>query len=235
MRGTQRIEEGAEPADRDSRTAVDGLRARGTVPVERVPLRREAITAGRRPAVEFRGGPGSGVGEAAEITPVADPQGVSGRTSSGPRAQTCTEVASPRRVPLDPLPSLAPLGAIETTEVDQFTDDYLYSPSGEFKIGTRREWGSTVVFFGMADGEPGINQTNTIDANDTGRELQVALYDYPRLRQGCAWNASCKKDVEEGCGKEITFLGWNPVQGGNRCNNGSPVIDAKARRSFGGT
>lgn len=169
---------------------------------------------GETPAREQDGpAPGTGAGRPA---PRAAP------LAAGPgAARGCVAVPRPEPVRPDPLPTAEPFGAIETTTVDEFTDDYLYGPSGEFKIGTRREWGSTVVFLGRADGSPGINETNTIDANDTGRELQVALYDYPRLRQSCAWNASCVKDLEEGCGKEITFLGWNPVQGGNECEQGS--------------
>ena len=135
--------------------------------------------------------------------------------------QACPDVPLPRPLRADPLPTLAPAGRIETTTVDGFTDDYLYGPSENFKIGTRREWGSTVIFFGNAGDEPGINSTNTIDANDTGRELQVALYDNERAQQGCAWNASCLEEPETGCGNNITFLGWNPVQGGDECNRGS--------------
>lgn len=142
-------------------------------------------------------------------------------TSQPAPAATCREVPQPAPVKDDPLPTLTPLGRTETTLVDQFHDDYLYSPDGEFKIGTRREWGSTVVFFGRGGGEPGINASNTIDAYDTGRELQVALYDYDRAEQGCAWDASCMSQPETGCGNNITHLGWNPVQGGDECNRGS--------------
>lgn len=136
-------------------------------------------------------------------------------------AAECTEVAAPRPVGYELLPSLTPLGRIEATDADGFEDDYLYSPNGEFKIGTRRDWGSTIVFFGAGGEAPGFNDSNVIDANDTGREVQVALYDLSRLRQGCAWDASCLFNEElTGCGDEITFLGWNPVQGGNECNQG---------------
>lgn len=150
--------------------------------------------------------------------------GVSGVVTSNAGASSaavCKEVPLPKPLRPDPLPTLAPLGRVESTRVNQFNDDYLYSPADEFKIGTRREWGSTVIFFGEGGDRPGINSTNTIDANDTGRELQVALYDYARAVQGCAWNATCLEQPEAGCGKDITFLGWNPVQGGDECNRGS--------------
>jgi hypothetical protein len=76
------------------------------------------------------------------------------------------------------------------------------------------------VFFGRDNGSPGRNNTNVIDANDTGREVQVAFYDPDRHMQNCAWNASCQT-TPSSCPFSITYLGWNPVQGGNRCNNGS--------------
>ena len=62
--------------------------------------------------------------------------------------QVCKDVSMPLPLRTDPLPSLGPAGRIETTSADGFTDDYLYSPDDAFKIGTRREWGSTVIFFG---------------------------------------------------------------------------------------
>ena len=143
-------------------------------------------------------------------------------TASGPVVvQACENVPLPGPLRADPLPTLGPLGRIETHRGNQFTDDYLYSPDDAFKIGTRREWGSTVIFFGRGGDGPGINSTNTIDANDTGREVQVALYDPARSVQGCAWNATCLDRPETGCGKDITYLGWNPVQGGDECNRGS--------------
>ena len=41
----------------------------------------------------------------------------------------------------------------------------------------------------------GMNDTNTIDANDTGREVQVA-YDPDRVRQGCAHMHPVKRVLE---------------------------------------
>ncbi len=95
------------------------------------------------------------------------------------------------------------------------TDQYLVGPGGVAEIGIRLNWGGTVVFFGM-QGQPG---SNTIDANDTGREVQVALYDPERMFQGCAHDASCQGTNP--CGDSITFLGWDPVQGGDECGRGA--------------
>ncbi|RLB53400.1 MAG: hypothetical protein DRJ42_12115 [Deltaproteobacteria bacterium] len=124
-----------------------------------------------------------------------------------------------------PLITDAPLGHVsgrtESVRTGSFTDEYLYDATGDYKLGIRREWGSSVTFFGEAGTGPGQNSTNTIDANDTGREVQVALYDPDRTVQGCSWNASCARSPI--CPLSIRYLGWNPVQGGNRCNIGSPT------------
>ena len=40
--------------------------------------------------------------------------------------------------------------------VNGFTDDYLLRADGEMKVGIRREWGATIIFFGMSGGGPGI-------------------------------------------------------------------------------
>lgn len=125
-----------------------------------------------------------------------------------------------------PLPVESVENAFETTTANGFTDDYVYNHAGTIKIGTRREWGGTIVFFGLDNGSPGLNTTNTIDSADTGREVQVAFYDVDRWYQNCAWNASCNANpAPTDCPQQMTWLGWNPVQGGNRCNNGSGYDD----------
>ena len=116
------------------------------------------------------------------------------------------------------LPS-AGFGGIETKTTGGHTDVFLKSPTNLTRIGARLNWGGTVVFFGLSS-NPG---SNVIDANDTGRELQVAIYDPSRSRQPCAWNASCLSSTTS-CGNSITFLGWNPVQGGDECNRGAKLI-----------
>ncbi len=140
-----------------------------------------------------------------------------------PGCQTgCTTIPAPALVDNSPLPGETTPGVTQTVTAGGFTDDYLYNSAHSFKVGTRREWGGTIIFFGMDNGSAGLNNTNTIDANDTGREVQVAFYDPDRHMQNCAWNASCQSTTSD-CANSITFLGWNPVQGGNRCNNGSGV------------
>jgi hypothetical protein len=135
----------------------------------------------------------------------------------------CPVVPDPPPVPVPAIDGEAPAGRHETTTVNGFQDDYLYDATDYLKIGLRREWGGSIVFFGIARGHgAGVNGTNAIDANDTGREVQVAFYDPDRHMQNCAWNASCRTTPTT-CPGSITFLGWDPVQGGNRCNRGSGV------------
>ncbi len=122
-------------------------------------------------------------------------------------------------------------GRYESTLVNGFHDDYLYNKTEYTKIGVRKEWGGSVIFFGLSNGKPGINSTNTIDANDTGREVQVAFYDPDRAMQNCAYNASCVS-VPSSCPNSITFLGWDPVQGGNRCNVGSGVESSGMEKEY---
>ncbi|MBX3271021.1 MAG: hypothetical protein KF729_12265 [Sandaracinaceae bacterium] len=126
------------------------------------------------------------------------------------------------RPPVDDAPLAHASGRTETVRAGGFVDEYLYDATDRFKIGIRREWGGSVVFFGEGGGRPGANPTNTIDAADTGREVQIALYDPDRHLQGCAWDASCASGGMA-CPEQIRYLGWNPVQGGNRCNQGSAV------------
>lgn len=137
---------------------------------------------------------------------------------SGACQSSCPTMAAPDPVVDPPLPSMTPAGLAQTT-TGTFTDDWLTDGTGLVKIATRRQWGATIVFFGLASGAG----TNTIDANDTGREVQVAFYDPARIMQGCAWNASCQSNPGAACPGSITYLGWNPVQGGNECNIGSGV------------
>ncbi len=116
-------------------------------------------------------------------------------------------------------------GGIDTEVSGAHTDVFLNSPAvGALaakytRIGARLDWGGSIVFFGL-----GANAaSNVIDANDTGRELQIAIYDPTRIRQRCAADASCATSTAS-CGDSITFLGWNPVQGGDECNHGATVV-----------
>lgn len=140
-------------------------------------------------------------------------------------SNACRQIAAPDPVPLEPLEAVWPPGRTESTRINGYDDDYLYSSDDSFKIGIREDWGATIIFFGEKSllGWPGTNNTNVIDGNDTGREVQIALYDPDRNAQGCAWNASCRSNPGAACPLSIRYLGWNPVQGGNRCNLGSGV------------
>jgi hypothetical protein len=144
------------------------------------------------------------------------------------------QAASAAAAPSCPRPAASPAELLPTapgsgrhtvgTEAG-FTDHYLWGPGERTRIGMRSQWGGAIVYFGLAD-----PSTNTIDAHDTGRALQMALYDPDRIRQGCAYDASCRKRATS-CPDSISYLGWNPVQGGNKCNQGSRILDVSARNA----
>lgn len=132
-------------------------------------------------------------------------------------------IPAPDPVASSPLGGTASPGTMEVVLVDDFTDYYLHDATDTIKVGARVEWGGTIVFFGeVGTHGPGMNASNVIDANDTGREVQVAFYDREREFQNCAHDASCLTSDSE-CADSIQYLGWNPVQGGNRCNIGSGI------------
>ncbi len=128
-------------------------------------------------------------------------------------------VAAPDVDPFAMRSEAAGFGGIETVSAGGHTDVFLRSPTDFTRIGVRLDWGGTVVFYGLSADAA----SNVIDANDTGRELQIALYDPTRAHQPCAADATCVSDPAS-CGNSITFLGWNPVQGGDECNHGAPVL-----------
>jgi hypothetical protein len=82
---------------------------------------------------------------------------------------------------------------------------YLESDSGTdvSRIGLETNWGGSIV-------EVSLNGTNFVNEHDTGREVQVAQYDGSAQYDNCA-----------GC---TGNFGWNPVQGGDEYDQGSPVL-----------
>lgn len=81
---------------------------------------------------------------------------------------------------------------------------YLESDGGDkTRIGLQTEWGGSIV-------EVSLNGTNYVNEHDTGREVQFAQYDGNASYGGCASSGV-------GCG-------WNPVQGGDLYDEGSPVL-----------
>jgi hypothetical protein len=154
--------------------------------------------------------------------------GSSASTSSGSGTTGVTCRAITPAPDVDPFSVRVPsagAGAISSAVSGVHTDVFLDSPAsatqaaGYIRIGARLDWGGTIVFFGL-----GADPTsNVIDANDTGRELQIALYDPQRVAQGCAYNASCAV-TPSSCPVSISYLGWDPVQGGDRCGHGGTVL-----------
>ncbi|MEZ4460854.1 MAG: hypothetical protein R3E66_14215 [bacterium] len=65
---------------------------------------------------------------------------------------------APADVPEAPLDGEANPGRYETLTQGGFTDDYIYNSSDSFKIGTRREWGGTIVFLAKTMANPDEKQ-----------------------------------------------------------------------------
>lgn len=162
----------------------------------------------------------SGSGGASGAATVGGSAGASGSTTCAP------VVAAPD---VDPwamrLPS-AGFGGLVEKKSGGHTDVFLQSPAtpttpeNYIRVGARLDWGGSLVFYGL-----GANaQSNVLDANDTGREVQVALYDPSRIRQPCAGTATCESAPPPSCGNSITYLGWDPVQGGDECGHGGQVL-----------
>jgi len=78
----------------------------------------------------------------------------------------------------------------------------LYIDNGTIKVGVETNWGGAIVeviWHGM----------NFVNAYDTGREVQAAVYD---------------GDPYPPCGDCKGAMGWDPVQAGDSHKHGSPVI-----------
>jgi Bacterial Ig domain len=82
---------------------------------------------------------------------------------------------------------------------------FLESDSGTdvARIGLNLLWGGSIV-------EVSLNGTNFVNEDGTGREVQAAQWDGAAQYDNCA-----------GC---TGVFGWNPVQAGDKWNNGSPVL-----------
>ena len=78
-----------------------------------------------------------------------------------------------------------------------------YSSGHTARIGFETAWGGSIV-------EVSLDGTNFVNAHDTGREVQPALYDGAAQYDNCA-----------GC---TGLFGWDPVMGGDRYDHGSPVL-----------
>jgi hypothetical protein len=82
---------------------------------------------------------------------------------------------------------------------------YLESDSGTdvARVGLQMLWGGSIV-------EVDLDGTNFVNEDGTGREVQAAQWDGAAQYDNCA-----------GC---TGVFGWNPVQAGDKWNNGSPVL-----------
>jgi hypothetical protein len=89
---------------------------------------------------------------------------------------------------------------------------YLKSTSGRnvAVIGIDLTWGGAIT-------DLSLNGTNYVNAHDTGREVQAALYD--------------GADHYTQCTSRRDSWGWDPVQAGDYEDNGSPVLQKIVRKT----
>ena len=80
----------------------------------------------------------------------------------------------------------------------------VFIDNGTVRVGVRMDWGAAITEFGY-------NTTNLINNTDTGRLMQVAL----RSGDDSYYPDDPMDDRN----------GWNPNQGGDKYNTGSPVVD----------
>ncbi len=78
-----------------------------------------------------------------------------------------------------------------------------------YRMGLNLAWGGAIT-------EVSVDGVNTVNADDPGREIQIALYE-----------GGGRYDLCAGCSGS---WGWNPVQGGDRHGHGSPaaIVDRQA-------
>jgi hypothetical protein len=98
--------------------------------------------------------------------------------------------------------------AVQTFESSGVYYLQAYSGGHTARIGLDAAKGGSIV-------EVSLDGTNFVNAHDTGREVQPAMYD------GAATYSSFN------CSPCIGTWGWNPVLGGDNYNRGSPILSAQ--------
>ncbi len=105
------------------------------------------------------------------------------------------------------------------TEVIPLYEDDLCVENERYKIGCRLSWGGAMTYFeDKLDGDDALG--NLVNIHDTGRLIQQSFY-------GTSTNDEGYVSVPNG-GEGATLWPYNPVQGGDRKNNGSDrLIDVE--------
>ena len=110
------------------------------------------------------------------------------------------------------------LRGLESEEIPVYDDD-LTVENDRYKIGVRLSWGGAMTYFeDKLDGDDEL--ANLVNIHDTGRLIQQSFY-------GTYTNSDGYVSVPNG-GEGATLWPYNPVQGGDRKNNGSDrLIDVE--------
>lgn len=106
------------------------------------------------------------------------------------------------------------------TEIIPLYDDDLTVENDRYKIGCRLSWGGAMTYFeDKLDGDDALG--NLVNIHDTGRLIQQSFY-------GTYTNDEGYTSVPNGDSDTATLWPYNPVQGGDRKNNGSDrLIDVE--------
>ena len=108
------------------------------------------------------------------------------------------------------------------TEVHPVYENNLYIENDRFKFGVRLSWGGAVTYY--EDKEDGIKRLeNMVNIHDTGRLIQQSFYGTYTNDEGYV----------SGYNSGNALWPYNPVQGGDKMNNGSErLIDVEVGENY---
>src|SRR5713101_3958366 len=189
------------------------------------PVSASAVIGNVTSAVTISVSPERGFNNSVDITLQGLPQGVDSTPSSsfslapGASQSVTFSVSASATVGVFPITVLATSGSLSHSALLTLTTEpivsvrtfqsgsLLYIESGAGPdialVGLETQWGGSIV-------EVSLNGTNVVNLHDTGREIQAAQFDGNAQYDACA-----------GC---TGAFGWDPVQGGDKYNHGSPVL-----------
>lgn len=97
------------------------------------------------------------------------------------------------------------------TSVAQVYDEVVYIQNSRYKLGASLLWGGAISYLeDFADNDDSL--TNLVNCHDTGRLVQQSYY------------GTSSAPYETGTAFDVTWP-YNPVQGGNKYNQSSKIID----------
>lgn len=118
------------------------------------------------------------------------------------------------------------LRGLETEEIPVYDDDITVE-NDRYKIGVRLSWGGAMTYFeDKLDGDDELS--NLVNIHDTGRLIQQSFYGTFTNNDTDSLYNEGYVSVPNGDSETATKWSYNPVQGGDRKNNGSDrLIDVE--------